>query len=449
MKQAITIGAAALLAGGAFGYLIGRAGGDGGGESAAEAAIPERGAKVARAEGSEAGERRTRRFRSTEEVLREPGQMARLQAMVDLYADMDPAQLAEEAAKLDRLPFADRILASTLLFSRWGEIDPLGAIEYSKTMGFVGNFVRPTVVRSWASVDPVNAAQYYEANSSELGSMGGPRGRGDQASELIAREWAKLDPEAAMAWAGGLEGGERGAAMVSVVEQLAETDPARAAALAASDLGEEDRGRAYARIADRWAGEDFEAAEAWIRTLSGGERDEAMAAALGTLASTDPEGAASRALAMAEGEARDEAMGDVAQAWSRQSPAEAASWLVEQAPADGDDAMRRVMGNYVSQDAVAALDFIQAQEPGEMRDAGVQSYLWTQRDADVATSLELAESISDERSRERAIGMTARRWMEEDAEAARAYVEQSTLLGDSSKERILNDDGDRRGRRRP
>ena len=139
-------------------------------------------------------EGRSRRSRpdSTVEAMREPGQLARMQGLIDLYAGMGPEELAEEVDKLDALPFGDRILASVLLFSRGAEVDPLGALEQTDKMGMGGMFAKPTVLRSWASMDPVNAAKYFEDNPSEFARMGRGRGPGgDSGSSVIAREWAK------------------------------------------------------------------------------------------------------------------------------------------------------------------------------------------------------------------------------------------------------------------
>ena len=221
MNQTIVIGVAALLAGAGGGFLIGRSNGeaDASAHNTDEAAPP---AKIRR-DGPESTRNRPSGSggKSFAEIMREPGQSARLQALIDLYAGMDPVQLEAEAEKLDGLPMGDRILASVLLFSRWAEIDPQGAMSHANGMGFGGRFAKPTILRSWASVDPVNAAKYYTENPDEFDDMGRGRGpRGDAGSAILAREWAKLDPTAAMEWAEGLEGSDRTDAVVSVIGEV-------------------------------------------------------------------------------------------------------------------------------------------------------------------------------------------------------------------------------------
>lgn len=446
----MTIGLAALLIGGAGGFIVGNAGGDD--EEKAAVSAANAGVKIRR-DGRDAGEGpapRRDRVGSLQAAMREPGQGARIQALMDLYAGMSAAELEEEAAKLDGLPMGDRILASMLLFSRWGEVDPIGALEHTNTMGMGGMFAKPTVLRSWASVDPVNAAKYFTDNPSEFATMGRGRGPGgSDGAEVIAREWAKLDPNAALEWANSLDGRDKSSALVSVVSEMATGDPAGAAALAAG-FGEEEQSRAYREIAEQWARQDFSEAEAWIATLSGEAKQGALGSAIEVLAVNDPQGAAAMLAQMESGRSKDRAVVDVAEAMASEDPAKAAEWLIGQETGDMDDAMRRVMMNWVGQDSASALSFVESQPAGEARDTAASTYLWMNRDGDPQQSIALAESISDDGDRNRAIGMTARRWMSEDEAAATAYVQQSTALSDEAKQRILSgDDGGGRGRGGP
>jgi hypothetical protein len=381
------------------------------------------------------------------DILREPGQMARMQSLLDLYAGMDAAQLEAEAAKLDSLPMAERIMASFLLFGRWAEVDPTGALAYSNTMGMGGMFVRPTILQSWASVDPENAAKYFSENPREfamMGGFGGGRGPGggESGASVIAAEWAKLDPEAALAWANGLEGRDKSGALNSVISEMASKDPSKAAQVAATLTGD-DQARAYGEIAGKWASTDFAAAEAWIQGLPAESRDRAMSQALETLANTDPEGAAAKVAGIPVGRDRDRAIEDIAGSWARKDPAAAAAWVAQQETEDPDDAIRSVIATWANQDGAAALAFIQQQPAGELRDEATSTYIWSNRTADPQQTIQLAESISDEGARNRTVGMAAMRWMQEDKEAATSYIQQSTVLSDETKQRLL--EGGERG----
>jgi hypothetical protein len=449
MKSTSWITAAALLAGAAGGYLVGKAG-----QTAPDAVSAgpmldtKRQERAGAAAGADAGRGRPR---AMDEILREPGQLARMQSLMDLYAGMDASQLEAEAAKLDSLPMAQRIMASFLLFGRWAEIDPTGALAYSNTMGFGGMFVRPTILQSWASVDPANAAKYFTENPREFAMMGGFGGRGPGGGEsgagVIAAEWAKLDPEAALAWANGLEGRDKSGALGSVIREMAVKDPAKAAAVAATLSGDEQT-RAYGEIAGKWASQDFAAAESWIQSLPADARGRAMSQALESLAASDPEGAAAKVAGIPEGRDRERAIENIAGPWARKDPAAAAAWVAGQSLADPEDAIRPVIATWANQDSAAALEFIRQQPQGELRDEATSTFVWSNRTGDPRESLQLAESITNERARERSVGIAAMRWMREDREAATGYIQQSTALGEQAKQRLIEGRGPWGGGRR-
>jgi hypothetical protein len=451
MKNTATIGIAALLAGAAGGYLAGKAGSDS--NSASTRAEEVMNAKTNPRPGSAPAADSGKRERSMDQILREPGQLARMQGLMDLYAGMDAGQLEAEAAKLDQLPMAQRIMASFLLFGRWGEIDPQGALAFANTMGFGGAFVRPTILQSWASSDPENAAKYFSENPREFAMMGfgpggGGPGGGDSGAGTIAAEWAKLDPDAALAWANTLSGRDKGAALNAVIGEMASKDPNKAVAVAAT-LSGDDQTRAYSEIAEKWGLKDFAAAEAWINSLPAEARDRAMASALESYATTNPEGAAAKVAQMPAGEDRDRAIEDVAGPWARKDPAAAAAWVAQQQTEDIDDAIRPVMSSWANTDPAAAQIWISSLPQGELRDEATATFIWSNRSADPQDSIQLAESISDEGTRNRTIGMSVMRWMQEDREAATSYVQSSTSLSDEAKERLIEGRGGwgRRGRR--
>ena len=438
MKNTATIGIAALLAGAAGGYLAGKSGSSGAdANTAAESAMRDtktttRPGAGASAEGSKKGPR------SVGEALSEPGQLARMQSLMDLYAGMNADQLAEAAGKLEELPMAQRIMASMLLFSRWGEVDPQGALAHAATLGPGGFFARPTILQSWASTDPANAAKYFSENPGDfamMGGFGGPGG-GESGAGTIATEWAKLDPEAALAWANGLTGNNQTSALRSIISELAGTDPTKAAQIAATLSGDE-QARAYGDIAEKLASKDFASAETFINGLPSDVRNRALSDALNVLARTDPQAVAAKLANMAEGDDRDRAISGIAEGWARQDPAAAAAWLSQQTTEDMDDAVRSVVQSWAGRDSAAALSWIQSQPQGEVRDEAIGTYIWTSRNADPQSTIQLAESISDEGDRNRSIFMATRRWMQQDREAATTYIQQSTTLTDEAKQRIL------------
>ncbi len=399
---------------------------------------------------SAANGKRTKRPAGVAEIERIPGSSNRIQALMEFYSSLTPDQLEEEARKLEDLPMNERIMASFLLFGHWAEVDPTAAMAFSNTMGFGGAFVRPTILQSWASVDPANAARYYGENPREFAMMGmmaggrGPMG-GQGPASIIASEWARQDPLAAMAWASSLTT-DKSQAMSAVVGEVAKTDPAKAAEMLVSMDGD-DKGRAYRTVAEQYGASNFSEAQAWIRTLPADEQDGALAAAISGLARNDPQSAAKQVALMAAGDSKDRAISDVVGPLARVDPQAAAEFLSKQGSEEAQqDSMRELMPAWVAQNSSAALTYASSLPVGDVRDSALRSYVWSNHSAAPTDLIGVAEGISDERDRSRMISMTVGRWMREDAAAAKSYLEQSTTLSEDAKQRIL-DGGFMRGRR--
>jgi hypothetical protein len=177
MKNTVIIAIVCLLGGGALGYFLG-AGNEAEPSALAETPTTRLSDRDRRSAGGGSGEDTS--AKSYEAIAAEPGQMNRIQGLVDLYSNLSPGEYADEADKLDDLPFSERILAAYLLFAAWAEVSPIDAMDHANSkMGFAGNFVKPTVLQSWAATDPSASASYYESNKGEFAMMGMMgRGRG-------------------------------------------------------------------------------------------------------------------------------------------------------------------------------------------------------------------------------------------------------------------------------
>lgn len=438
MKNPWILPAAALLVGGAGGFFAGKNGGASSGSSAESSALNARSSRGGSAS-TTPDAARAARAKSLEEIYRQPGHLARIQELLAYYENMTPEQLEAEAGKLEGLPMNERLLASFILFGKWAETDPNGAMAYSDKMGFAGMFVKPTILQSWASLQPELAAQYFAQHPREFAMMGmGGRGGqmgGQSAASIIASEWAKNDPEGALAWAKTLDR-EKGQAMTAVLREIAATDPQKASTLLAS-IDESERGNAVGTLARQWGAKNFSEAETWIRSLPADQQDEAMASALRGLAGQDPQLASQKVAAMADGEEKNRALSVIAETWSRENPKAALDWLVSQGNDEATrDGMRDVMGNLARQDDAGAVAFINQQQAGDTRDEAIQTYIFNNRSEDPKAVMTLAESMTDEGDRQRAVGMAAMQWMREDANAAKDYIQQSTVISDEAKQRL-------------
>jgi hypothetical protein len=447
MKNPWFAPAATLLLGALGGYFSAR-NTNPAGRGAMEETAARKTRSVVRSESyqpAQSARRANRAAASLDEISRLAGVSNRIQALIGYYSNLTPGQLEEEARKLESLPMNERMTASFLLFGRWAEVDPTAAMSFSNTMGFTGMFMRPTILQSWASVDPVNAAKYYSKNPREfsmMGMMGGGRGPmgGQGGAAIIAGEWARQDPAAALAWANSLTT-EKAQALGGVVGEIAKTDPRKAAAMLAG-MGGSDLSGAYRSVAVQYGAADFGAAQAWVRTLPADEQDNALAAAIGGLSNKDPENAAKQLALMKDGDAKNRVVSEVVGDWARVNPAAAAEFLKKQTNAGAQgDAMRQLMPAWVGQNAPAALAYANSYQPGPVRDRALQSYVWSNHSSPPADLVKVAETIGDAGERARAIGTAAMRWMREDEQAAKDYVGKSAALTNEAKQRILDGRG--------
>lgn len=444
MKATVLGPVAALLIGGAAGFIAGKnTAPEGDNKDASEEARMARRAITGTSSSAGKSSARSGRVKSAAEAMALPGQNSRLEALMDYYAGLDPSQFEEEAGKLEDLPWSERIMVGYLLFSRWGEEDPTAAMAYTKTMGFAGMFVTGTVMQSWAAKFPQDAAQYFTDNPSEFrmsGMMGG-RGRGGGASTagVIATEWARQESAGAMTWAQSLDGRDQRDAMRGIFSQAAKDDPSKAAGMLSSVTDPDARKDAQNSVAREWGKKDWNEAQGWIAGLPADEQAGATSQALRGLADSNPSEAASNISAIPEGEDRDNAMESIARQWSREDPAAAAAWVMESGSENAqEESIGRVMSSWVQQDSAAALTFVNEQPEGSVRDNAASSYVMANQSGNVQENLSLAETISDERTRSRAIGMTTVGWMRQDPEAAKNYIETTEALSPESKERINN-----------
>ncbi|MES2439260.1 MAG: hypothetical protein V4584_09335 [Verrucomicrobiota bacterium] len=444
MKNPWILPVAALVVGAAGGYISGKGSEDGAKAPTAEE-IAQRTRSAARPESSSGEATKKSRVANAEQISRMPGNSNRIQALLEFYEGLSAEQLAEEATKLDGLPMNERIMASILLFGRWAEVDASAAMAFSNTMGFAGGFVRPTILQSWSSVDPAGAAKYYAENPREfammgmMGGRGGPMGGGQGGASIIASEWARQDPAAAMAWAASLTT-EKGAAMNSVISEIAKTDPRKAADMI-KQMDAADQADAYRSVAAQYGALDFAEAQTWIRSLPADDQAAALASAIGGLSNNDPSAAAKQVALMAEGDAKDRVIGDVVSDLARVDPQAAAEFLnAQQSERAQRDGMRELMPTWTNQNPVAALKYAQGLPEGNVRDSALGAYVWSNNTSAPKDLVVAAEGIADDGDRNRTIGVAAMKWMREDKAAATDYIESSDLP-DDAKERIIEGRG--------
>lgn len=403
-----------LCAGIAFGFIAGKASGDRAysddGESAQTRVRP---SKVDRLSPES-----TNAVRSLV-----AGRLPKGSAALRDYSSFSPAQLAKEIARLEHLPVGERATETLLLFSRWGEVDPLAALAQANAYGVAGEAARCEVLKSWSANDPRAAADWFVKNTGQFAGVQPGRSVSEReiASSAIARAWAKLDPEAALAWAVA-RGPEAGRCVGSVLGETVLENPALATRLAGSTDASFLKS-ASGEIAWQWAARDFSAAEQWIRTLPSDCRDSAMAKAIGSLSLSDPEKAAGQLDTLPDGAERDRAVGIVMRQLAKEDTAVAERWLESQA----GDATRRagaisLVSAMAAEDPAGARGLLDVLQPGPARDGAAAAYIRSVSSAKPEDLLELASGLSNDADRGQSIALIITRWRQEDAGAAERYI---------------------------
>ena len=204
----------------------------------------------------------------------------------------------------------------------------------------------------------------------------------------------------------------------------------------AATLDDNARGDAYESIASSWAISDYAAADQWINSLGEGQ-SKVRFAAIESLANASPSQAARETAKLPASGERDELVAEVSREWARQDAPSAFEWLTESGSEGAvEEGIGRVAGALAQEDPERVLDYIDSQDAGEVRDNAVQGYVYGNRDAPPAETIRLAETISGEADRQRAVTRVAYEWAREDPEATLQYLETTDVIGEDSRERI-------------
>lgn len=161
------------------------------------------------------------------------------------------------------------------------------------------------------------------------------------------RDWARKDPEAALAW-GQLQPGTdpvREEALTDACFQIAQTDPKRAVVLAGGF--KLNRDSVLQPLAQQWAAQDLPAACRWVAEQPDDDQRNALATGVTFIWSqTEPASAAQYVLdQMTPGSSQDAAVLMVLHQWATRDTAGAAAWVEQFSPGPMRDlAMNELAG---------------------------------------------------------------------------------------------------------
>ena len=195
-----------------------------------------------------------------------------------------------------------------------------------------------------------------------------------------------------------------------------------------------ERNDALAGRVASWAKIDPEAALAWLQTHDEPVAAAAAQAVLiGQLARADRPAALARLATLPPGAERRRATRAVAAAWAEASPAEAAAWFAGATATDTESYNHQdwgaVVGPWVKKDVVASRDWIEAQaDPGLREEAGTAWFLaLINSPVGARERADLVMGVRDEQRRLQGLANLLPGWLVQDPDAARAWLNTSAL----------------------
>ena len=299
------------------------------------------------------------------------------------------------------------------------------------------SFSEPDLLAIFANPDPAERLRLLQAYSLDLPTDRIPEAleilrsktpdwdsESKMLTHLLLTRWAKADPEAAFASLDDAQFSlERGHSL-SILSALAALDPKRTA----DWLTSPSNTRAYyplighilsGTIAKEWARQDPQAALDWARTLANQQQAGAYSGVLGTIAATDPQEAASLALTLKSGEARNHTLNEIAESWARHSPEEALTWASSLEPGESKTTTSFALKSWSETNPEkAAQYFDENPNPAHLELIATQ---WAQQDPESAAHWIHSKTRSPQR--DAALAKTLWNWTTQTPKAATAWIE--------------------------
>lgn len=385
-------------------------------------------------------------------ALAQPAGSARDQALLtlmDTIALEDPARAFELASSLQQEAAADAMVD---VLGVWVHTDPAAAVAHIADVPLPARQrVTRHVASSWAERAPEEALAWARAlpsareRESALNAvflavawrdpMAGLEMalRTEEAPDQVIRDCAysaaTQDVAATLALVQSMPAGVRRDAVLSrIVAIVSDTEPERAAVLAAGLSSAEDRAAAYDDVARTLAAEDPAAAARWAAGLDDSAgATHALKSAVGTWARNDPRAAASFVQSLPRGELRDEAEFVLVSDWAELDPQRAAGWVLSHG-GEQPRLLSRLLYWWTDIDEEQAADWARSLPAGETRDGALVALISAvEPDGDPADAWSYIEDIGDEQLRDEGRRLLFDQWHARAPEEARAFVEQADL----------------------
>ena len=269
------------------------------------------------------------------------------------------------------------------------------------------------------------------------------RAESDAANALSAlRDWAKEEPDAALAWARSRSDDLRVAAIIVVLEAAAK-DPAMVVAYA-QDLMRDDPAHAAdfgtATVGALVRAGDFGVALDFARRGPAAERGSWLKTIFASWAERDPSFARDIATALGTQDVGGETFTAVIDNWAAVAPAQAAAYAMElPTGAARDSACKTSFSHWALQDPASLAQAVPTMTNASDRDAAAAAFVCATDAANrpTATALVWAEAIGDAALRERALVHVVQEWAQQDATAAKRYIETAARLTEQDRAALL------------
>jgi hypothetical protein len=294
------------------------------------------------------------------------------------------------------------------------------------------------LLKQLAATDPLAALEF----ANDIPSLRDA----ERARNGILEVWASHEPMAALAWAetelANVPSNLRNSQMRAIIRGFAETNP-KGAFSYANGLSEETS--SDLRLKNRLLGEVIETqirggglaeAQTTIALMPDGPtKDSLQRELVSEWAAFDPASAATYLQSLGDG-ASTSMKTALIQEWAKNDPAAAAAWL-SNLPTD-DQAYARATADITREwtryDLTASSEWLNSLPASPELDRAVATYTFRAAQEDPPAAMSWAESISNEKIRDRMIQQVAASWKSDDPEGFTTYLDSSDLSDDERKQ---------------
>ncbi|PXA05663.1 hypothetical protein DDZ13_01965 [Coraliomargarita sinensis] len=304
------------------------------------------------------------------------------------------------------------------------------------------DFRRARMIRSLLSDLAETSPTEALALAEEIGSLR----ETERAREAILEIWAQKDPVAALSWANFNLANEplrtQSSQLIAIYRGYAQTNP-KAAFASALDMPTENRGQE--RIQNYALEEIIEQqiengglleAKLQVELMEDGAiKDSLISELVDEWASFDPEGAAAYVDSLGDkvhGSVKARLLGE----WAENDPAAAAAWLSSREVDERTlgHASTAIIRQWTRYDMAASAEWLNSQPSSPELDRAVMSYTYRAAQEDPANAMTWAESISNDRMRDRMMQHVAGNWKSDDPEGFQSYIDSAELSEEQKKE---------------